>query len=240
MTRIWPLALASTALLFSTQSFSADTVHACNTYADGYTQNAETYFHLDTGRALNDEPVERVFELAELLGGKWRGQSSAVNCTGHYSNSTAETAHYKIDAEVIHKYNGALKLEAEKSDKRSVKLTRLYLAPELKRRNAPKWRNYSIEFLSPTSIKFDHKYRVRNGDPRDPIFEDVIRFPYRATCVDALYAGSDTPCDNKVNSSRLIHEIKVINLLDDQLTVDHQLFMNGLFVSSERWMLVRS
>ncbi len=245
MNRILPLAFAATALLCSVKSFASNSASECNTYAAGYEQDVHGYFQLDTGRGLSGQSEQLVKALAGLLDGKWRGNSSAINCVGHYSRSDAETTHYSVEAEVSRKLNGALKLEAEQSNRRSVKLTRLYLTPELDRVTVANSRNYSIEFLSPTRVRFDHKYRARNGvteedvprfspDPRSP--EEALRFPERAYCLDANPSQREVTC----NSTRLIHEIKEIDLNDDQLTVDHRLFMNGLFVSHEKWMLKRS
>jgi hypothetical protein len=246
MNRILPLTIAATALVFSFKGYAAD--DSCNTYASGFTENAETYFHLDTGSGLNGQSDERVTDLAERLQGKWRGHSSAINCVGHYLESTAQKTDYAVEAEVIHKFNGALKLEAEQSGSRSVKLTKLFLAPELKRQNAPDWRHYSIEFLSPNRMRFNHKYRARSGvtDPGVPsFFPMALQFPARAECTEYFHRRSvnrptDVLTDALCSPTRLIHEIKEIELQEDQLTVHHRLFMNGLFVSQEKWMLNRS
>lgn len=238
MNKLLSVALASGALLFAADGYTTDAGPACNTFAAGYTEDAERYFHLDTGTGLDGQPKQMIVDLATLLDGNWRGHSSALNCVGHYTNGRPEASHYAVRARITRKFNGAIKLEAEQADKRSVKLTKLYLAPELERANSASWKNYSIEFISPTRIKFDHKYRTGNGDPRDTFFDAALRFPDRTPCVEELYR--ENICyNNSVNSSRLIHEIKEINLQNDQLTVDHSLFMNGLFVSHEQWSLER-
>lgn len=241
MKTLWSLALASGALSLSAQGYAANAAPACNTFASGYTEDADRYFHLNSGTGLGDQPVERVADLARLLDGEWRGHSSGLNCVGHYTRSQSQATRFEVRAEITRKFNGAIKLEAEQSDARRVKLTRLYLAPELARSNAPMWQNYTIEFLSPTRVKFDHKYRTRDGDQSDRFFDEVADFPERAACVAELHPETGPQvCGSDINSSRLIHEIKEIHLDDDQLTVDHSLFMNGLFVSHERWLLERS
>ena len=220
-----PLSLALTSVLMMASNLAY--AIQCD---ELYPQDSDSdYYNLHQPRVAKETYLE-LNNLADQLDGRWHGTGIEVNCGVSDGESLAIVENFDIDAEIEQHFLGSIIVRAEKESKRKVALDRIFLSPQSERElekirqgYEPELPSYTVEFSSPNTLVFDHKYRASNGLPSN----DALN-PYWIT---------SSPLVDRAR--RLVHEIKTVSLDNDQLNINRDVYVNGHFVSQQEWQLKR-
>ena len=216
---ISPLPLALTAALM----LSSGITHAMQCDEPIQDPVSEEYYELHRA-PVDKKTLLGLNDLADQLNGRWHGTGIEVDCGVSDGTPLTIVENFDIDAEIEQHFLGSIIVRAHKENKDKVQLENLFISPENKREletlqqgYEPHPPSYSVEFSSPGTLVFDHKYRASNAIP------DIPNFVVNSPLVD--------------RARRLVHEIKTVSLDNNQLTIYRDVYVNGYFVSQQEWQL---
>ena len=186
---------------------------------------SDEYYDLERPRTDKKTLLE-LNDLADQLNGRWHGTGIEVDCGISDGTPLTTIENFNIDAEIEQHFRGSIIVRAQKENKDIVQLENLFISPDNKREletiqqgYEPHPPSYSIEFSSPNTLVFDHKYRTTNAAPTIPnVFVNSSRVE---------------------QARRVVHEIKTVSLENDQLTIFRDVYVNGIFVSQQEWQLTK-
>ena len=196
----------------------------CNHLAPGFSieqlkVGEGNYYDLHGKFLHSDLTREQANAFGGQLTGRWTGTVVRETCKGHFRNPELVKKNYKLRAEGQFLYNGDFRLEAELESPRVYKIQKLFLS---------KKRTHSIEQIDASTWVFTEKYRARGANLI--LNDDLPPGPF-VTPSEALSVTGHT--------SRIVHEVKTIRVKGNKGTVDHEVYVNGFFVSRDSWSLTR-
>ncbi len=234
-------------LLFTAPVFASQ----CNDNAPlADLENVENgYFNLD-GNPISDRDKAKLEKLATKLRGHWKGIELTKECVGHFSNPSEELQHYEVRAEITRHDTGAIRLQAEKERQSDhvIKLDTMFISPEIDAVYGRIQGWHTLDFISEDTMIFSHKSRVANGatlnfDRLQAFYADgqlETIFPTGSQQTTTVTGAIAPLPPTSIGTSRLLHEVKKIELRANKLIVDRKLFVNGFFVEQNGWTLERS
>ena len=200
------------------------TASECNNFAPGFSEEQllvgeGNYYDLNGKLVHSEMTSEEANAFGGQLTGRWTGTVISETCKGHFRNPKLVKKNYTLRAEGQFLYNGDFRLEAEWESPRVYKIQKLFLS---------KKRTHSIEKIDASTWVFTEKYRARGANLQ---LNDELPPGPLVTPSEALSRTGHT--------SRIVHEVKTIRVKGNKGTVDHEVYVNGFFVSRDSWSLTR-
>jgi len=212
-----------------------------------HTDINHNYLQLDRSPA-DDATKQRVNEFAKKLDGRWFGEAIEVICGISNGTTHAEIKNFKLDAEVDQHHDGSIIMRAHKENGRKLVLDRMTFSPEVKRemrslehdiesRGAELgFRSYEVSFPSENTMVFDEKYLMTYesmSNSFDPSVPTALANDFQFG-TPAGFRRDDRFFTN------LVHEEKTVKINNDKLDVNRDVYVNGHFISSQKWTLDRT